>query len=172
MRAAAALAFAAARCPPSPASAAEGVRYKDEIFHRVEAETDVRYGFAPASAGDAGGPLLLDLYEPRGDRLARRPAIVWVHGGGFSTGDKRDKLTRVLAKVFARRGYVTVSINYRLLATTLVRRRRDAPTAIATTPRSRAPTTPRPRFAGCAPTRGPTGSTAGGSRSAVARPAA
>ena len=41
--------------------------------------------------------------------------IIWVHGGGFSAGDKSDGTDWSTA--FARRGYVTVSLGYRLLAT-------------------------------------------------------
>ena len=41
--------------------------------------------------------------------------IVWVHGGGFSAGDKSNGAD--WATAFARRGYVAVSIGYRLLAT-------------------------------------------------------
>ena len=48
---------------------------------------DLTYGRAP----DAGGThvdLRLDLYQPNGDTVARRPAYVWIHGGGFTAGDK------------------------------------------------------------------------------------
>ena len=41
--------------------------------------------------------------------------IIWVHGGGFSAGDKSDGAD--WATAFARRGYVAVSLGYRLLAT-------------------------------------------------------
>jgi dipeptidyl aminopeptidase/acylaminoacyl peptidase len=39
---------------------------------------------------------------------------VWVHGGGFTMGDKSSG--RAKATFFARLGYVAVSINYRLLS--------------------------------------------------------
>jgi acetyl esterase/lipase len=40
---------------------------------------------------------------------------VWVHGGGFSGGDKGDAVHVDAAQTFAKLGYVVVSINYRLL---------------------------------------------------------
>jgi para-nitrobenzyl esterase len=60
--------------------------------------------------------LKLDLYRPAGDAQANRPAVVWVHGGGFGFGDKGSGPSPDLANTFAKLGYVTVSINYRLLA--------------------------------------------------------
>jgi acetyl esterase/lipase len=60
---------------------------------------------------------MLDLYRPTGDTQTQRPAIVWVHGGGFSAGDKSSGPSADLAQKFAKLGYVTVSINYRLLQT-------------------------------------------------------
>ena len=40
------------------------------------------------------------------------PAIVWIHGGGWGAGDKRRGARNILP--FAERGYVCVSISYRL----------------------------------------------------------
>jgi acetyl esterase/lipase len=59
--------------------------------------------------------LTLDLYEPAGDRARNRPAVLWVHGGGFSVGNSANPNMVVLARAFAARGYVAASINYRLL---------------------------------------------------------
>jgi acetyl esterase/lipase len=54
----------------------------------------------------------LDLYVPRRPALRRRPVVVYVHGGGWQTGDK----TRVgrKARLFTRAGYLFASVNYRL----------------------------------------------------------
>ncbi|HZA74834.1 MAG TPA: alpha/beta hydrolase [Acidimicrobiales bacterium] len=56
--------------------------------------------------------LTLDVYEPAGDTAAKRPAVVWMHGGWFSEGDKADMAG--YAEAFARRGYVAVSMEYRM----------------------------------------------------------
>jgi dienelactone hydrolase len=96
-----------------PAVAAN-VRYRDAVFARVALTKDLRYGSAPGRTG-APEALRLDLYQPVGDRVTRRPAMVWVHGGGFSAGDKATSISTDLARRSAREGFVAVSINYRLL---------------------------------------------------------
>jgi acetyl esterase/lipase len=58
--------------------------------------------------------LKLDVYEPV-NAPANRPAVLIIHGGGFS-GGARDKDVYVdFANFFAERGFVAVSISYRLL---------------------------------------------------------
>jgi len=94
-------------------SAAEGVRYRDEVFDSVTRTRDVAYGQAIDEHGELE-TLELDLYEPTGDREPLRPAFVWIHGGGFTGGDKADDLNAEIATRFAKRGYVSTSINYRL----------------------------------------------------------
>jgi len=97
---------------PAPEGQAP-LRYRDEVFSAVNATTDLTYGRAPDLQGNPVD-LKLDLYQPAGDTVAKRPAYVWVHGGGFSHGDKSSGAG--MASFFARLGYVAVSINYRLLA--------------------------------------------------------
>ena len=62
--------------------------------------------------------LKLDLYLPPGPTAGERPAIVYMHGGGWSGGTPRttgafENWPEVLAS-FAARGYVVASITYRL----------------------------------------------------------
>lgn len=95
------------------------VRYLDEVFGRVDVVKDIVYGES-ALPGKESQKLLLDLYQPTGDDAPRRAAIVWIHGGGFFQGDKRDTPISTLARNFAQRGYVTVSINYRLGRVSLI----------------------------------------------------
>ncbi|MCW2967257.1 MAG: hypothetical protein JWM71_1029 [Solirubrobacteraceae bacterium] len=90
------------------------LRFRDEVFRRVAVTRDVVYGNAPDATGQPV-VLRLDLYRPRGDRMARRPVMIWIHGGGFSVGDKATTVMRSLALGTARRGYVTVSVDYRIL---------------------------------------------------------
>jgi acetyl esterase/lipase len=82
------------------------LRYRDAVFARVSVQRDIGY------SGDQG----LDLYTPAGDRSRDRPAVVWIHGGGFRAGSKANRNVVELAAAFAQRGYVAASINYRLLA--------------------------------------------------------
>jgi acetyl esterase/lipase len=82
------------------------LRYRDEVFRSVRVTRDVMY---------ADG-LALDVYAPAGDRAKARPAVVWIHGGGFRAGSKGQPNIAELATASARRGYVALSIDYRLVA--------------------------------------------------------
>jgi acetyl esterase/lipase len=58
--------------------------------------------------------LLLDVYEPTGAGVPpTKPGFVTIHGGGFTSGDK-SKMSGLCTE-YAERGYVCVSINYRLM---------------------------------------------------------
>ena len=89
------------------------LRYRDQVFSAATVTNDITYGSAPGADGNPVA-LKLDLYQPTGDTVAKRPALVWVHGGGFTAGDKSSGRSK--ATFFARLGYVAVSINYRLLS--------------------------------------------------------
>jgi len=59
--------------------------------------------------------LLCDIYQPVGDISKNRPCIVWIHGGGFRSDSKRTQNYVVTyATDFAKRGFVCISIDYRL----------------------------------------------------------
>lgn len=64
------------------------------------------------SYGDAGRANLLDLYRHR-SRPTGAPVLIHFHGGGYYGGRKNVE-SRALLHRFARRGWVTVSANYRL----------------------------------------------------------
>lgn len=56
----------------------------------------------------------LDLIMQKEKGPKKRPAIVFVHGGGWHGGDKGRGFFRTGAIEYARKGYVCISINYRL----------------------------------------------------------
>ncbi|MGY1823234.1 alpha/beta hydrolase [Geodermatophilus sp. SYSU D00079] len=62
--------------------------------------------------GDAGRRNRLDLYRHR-SRPAGAPALVYLHGGGYSSGGKRRE-ARALLHRMAAEGWVCVSATYRL----------------------------------------------------------
>jgi acetyl esterase/lipase len=95
--------------PPGPSP----LRYRDAVFDSVTATSNVSYGSAVDQQG-AAIDLKLDVYQPAGDTVAERPAIVWVHGGSFSSGDKSSVEIVFEATEMAKKGYVNVSIDYRL----------------------------------------------------------
>jgi acetyl esterase/lipase len=100
----------------SSAAGDEPVRYQEPVFTDLTTATGIEYGQAVRD-DTTEVALLLDLYQPAGDTATNRPAIVWVHGGGFSGGNRTDDQAAALAATFARLGYVTVSIDYRLRTT-------------------------------------------------------
>ncbi|HEX8803628.1 MAG TPA: alpha/beta hydrolase [Acidimicrobiales bacterium] len=89
------------------------LRYRDEIFGTVNRTNGIAYGSAVTQTG-VTQTLLLDLYRPAGDTNTHRAAIVWVHGGGFTGGTRTSAEIVDEANTFARKGFVTVSIDYRL----------------------------------------------------------
>jgi acetyl esterase/lipase len=52
----------------------------------------------------------LDLYTP--SRNLRRTAVLFIHGGGFTSGSKADMAGH--AGLYAKGGFVTASLDYRL----------------------------------------------------------
>ena len=69
-------------------------------------ETDVQYG-------EGGGvPLFLDIIRPAAPSEQPRPAIVYVHGGGWWEGDRSYGYIPNL--MLAKLGFFTITISYRL----------------------------------------------------------
>ena len=80
-------------------------RYQSEIFSNVNVQT-VTYS-DPHN-------LQMDIYTPQGDNCSNRPLIIFAHGGTFIFGTKSNSSMVTLCETFAKRGYVTASINYKL----------------------------------------------------------
>jgi acetyl esterase/lipase len=99
--------------PNIPPPGAAPLRYRDLVFSNVTTTSNVVYGSAVNLSGQTV-TLLLDVYEPTGDPVTERPAIVWVHGGSFCCGSKTSAEIVDEATTFARKGYFNVSISYRL----------------------------------------------------------
>jgi acetyl esterase/lipase len=58
--------------------------------------------------------LKMDIYRPAIDTVNNRPVIIFAFGGAFINGDKSNEGMVLLCREFAKRGYVTASMNYRL----------------------------------------------------------
>ena len=93
---------------------AQTSRYRDLTF-KVQTSTDLTYGSAVSLKTNQVIELKLDLYAPIADPARDRPAVVLVHGGGFTSGSKNNAYLQLLGRGLASRGYVAVSIDYRLL---------------------------------------------------------
>ncbi|MCX7744072.1 MAG: T9SS type A sorting domain-containing protein [Flavobacteriales bacterium] len=89
-------------------------RYLDEIFSNVTVISDIQYG-SNIGVDNQTVNLLLDVYQPTGDTETNRPLILLAHGGSFISGSKTlDNAIVTLCQRFAKMGYVTASMNYRL----------------------------------------------------------
>ena len=88
----------------------QSVRYKDEIFSGYTKTSGIQYGITSTQS--------LDYYVGTGDAETNRPVILFIHGGGFKSGDKVSSFGTLECGGYARRGYFVVSINYRLSSTT------------------------------------------------------
>ncbi|MBK7383209.1 MAG: carboxylesterase family protein [Flavobacteriales bacterium] len=87
-------------------------RYIDaNHFGAVTITSAVTFGANTAVAG--GNQILkMDVYEPTGDALALRPAVLVAFGGSFITGSRADVAD--ICTDFAKRGYVAVGYDYRV----------------------------------------------------------
>ncbi len=77
----------------------------------VRSQLDIFYGEA-INYDSSKATLRLNIYSPVGDNRTNRPIVFFVHGGGFSGGNKNE--TEDICKSFAARGYIAVSPSYRL----------------------------------------------------------
>ncbi len=72
----------------------------------------MQYGTGATATGSID--LLLDIYQPDEPCSGNRPTVLFVHGGGFRSGDKDSGNVRFRAEEMNARGFNFVSINYRL----------------------------------------------------------
>lgn len=75
----------------------------------IKIERDVEYL-------ESGRKEKLDIYLPSTPRAAGKtsPALVWIHGGGWTGGTKSENRAKEICSTLAEAGYVTVSIDYKL----------------------------------------------------------
>ena len=64
---------------------------------------------------DVGTSTVLDVAQPLFGPQQDRPAILIIHGGGWSAGSKNDHVYRSLMVDYAMKGYVVCNMNYRLI---------------------------------------------------------
>lgn len=86
--------------------------------YKVILEEDIIYaeGLSHESVNSSNSttmPLKLDVYVPDND-LKNRPAYMFIHGGGFAGGSKQQERIINLANYYTSRGWVFISIDYRL----------------------------------------------------------
>ena len=89
-------------------------RYKDFIFTNVDSLLNIKYGRAINYKNETED-LYLDIITPsKKDTITKRPLVIFIHGGGFKNNSKTGSFSSLLCTSFAKRGYVTATIDYRL----------------------------------------------------------
>lgn len=113
-----------------------GGRFLHPIFDSVEVVRDLVYASSVNFQGQIQ-ELRMDVFQPFGDTASQRPLLVLVHGGSFLQGARTDM--EPTCRSFAKRGYTTATIQYRLgytsfsppgAAQTLIRATQDLKNAI------------------------------------------
>lgn len=64
-------------------------------------------------ADDQPGSNLLDVRVPEGQFFGPRPVFVWIHGGGWFSGDRQGPTSDLRSRVLNQAGFIFVSVNYR-----------------------------------------------------------
>ena len=88
-------------------SATAQTRYQDSLY----AVNMATYTYAEK----ANDTLQLDLYTPDEDSEAGRPLLLYVHGGGFSGGQRNGPGINRFCRTLAARGYVVATMSYTLV---------------------------------------------------------
>lgn len=95
---------------PQPAARWRGIR--EAVQPGVGCAQDARNGALPTAAGVSEDCLYLNVFSRDPRTEARRPVMVWIHGGFFRVGSGADPAFDGAA--LTRAGVVLVTINYRL----------------------------------------------------------
>lgn len=89
----------------------EAVRRLRARLGSLPTDIQVESGLAYRSAG--GRDLRLDIYRPAEKSPATRPAVLYIHGGGWRGGDRRSN--RAFFIQLVRQGFIVASADYRLV---------------------------------------------------------
>ncbi|MDF1696450.1 MAG: alpha/beta hydrolase [Saprospiraceae bacterium] len=108
-------------------------RYNAELF-TVSEINDIQFSTGVPQPNEGGGfyewitgyplnveeyntspvDLKMDIFQPSGDTLQKRPLVIVCFGGGFLSGSKDHWSIRLICQNLAKRGYVAAAIDYRL----------------------------------------------------------
>ncbi|MFM7687237.1 MAG: alpha/beta hydrolase [Actinomycetota bacterium] len=87
-------------------------RYRTQVFPDALPYASQVYATRPNVVTGAPVELKVTVYTATGDTEKTRPLIVWIHGGAFMVGTRGEMAAE--ARAWARLGYVTATIDYRL----------------------------------------------------------
>ena len=89
-------------------------RYYSEVFSNTQTTSGIQYGSADPYGILNNQNLYLDIVAPAGDTLEKRPLILHQFGGGFLIGWRTEPVIPQMAEMYAKRGFVFATIDYRL----------------------------------------------------------
>jgi hypothetical protein len=95
-----------------------GPRYKHQVFRTEKIIPNINFGKSRKNEFGRSFILVADLYEPKDDTLNLRPVIFLIHGGAHVEVpllNRKSPDIVALAKDLAKRGYVVISPEYRLI---------------------------------------------------------
>jgi acetyl esterase/lipase len=105
---------------PNPVFAQPEQRYTQSLFQSIQTSDNQIYATSQMLSSPYAGESVtyqadqtIDIFQPYDDSLNLRPVLICAHGGGFITGTKEHDDMIAFCDSFARKGYVTVSIDYR-----------------------------------------------------------
>lgn len=87
-----------------------GDRYQNEIFSSISIST---VNYSDVYSDNAH---MMDIYTADSDTFTNRPVIIFQHGGSYYSGSKESLECVEVCNYFAKRGYVAISMNYRLVS--------------------------------------------------------
>jgi PKD repeat protein/acetyl esterase/lipase len=89
-------------------------RYYSEVFSNTQSTGNIQFGAADPYGILNNQNLFLDIVAPVGDTLAKRPLVLHQFGGGFLIGWRTEPVIPQMAEMYAKRGFVFATIDYRL----------------------------------------------------------
>ncbi|MDB5051076.1 MAG: hypothetical protein JWO30_4147 [Fibrobacteres bacterium] len=89
-------------------------RYRNrDVFATVKQTSNIQFGQNKNPLyNNASVNLFMDVFEPVGDSCTKRPLIIFMWGGGFKTGTRKDETGT--CQQFAKRGFTCVTSDYRM----------------------------------------------------------
>lgn len=88
-------------------------RFKHTVFNTIDSIGNIPFGQAVNLMGE-NEQLFLNMYMPQADTMKHRPLVIFIHGGGFLNNTRFGGYGSRICNAFAKRGYVTATIDYRL----------------------------------------------------------
>jgi acetyl esterase/lipase len=88
-------------------------RYLTPVYPSIDSLIGGTYGNA-LNYLSVNQNLLYDFYSPTADTAQKRPLIIYIHGGGFTSGTRSYPSVKLLCRKMAMKGYAVASLDYRL----------------------------------------------------------